>query len=231
MPDSLSMEPSISPTTSATQYPPHDNWRLQSSQQAHSLPHCKGFTSAESLQRMTSELYRLSVPKSGADVLNAPVSQDFSPETMYEDYDYGEDNVFSTAQNSPQFSSAKFGGKRGPFTPRSEYAESLFEGYFAFPNYMANTESSKAKVRSQSAPKQRPASYERNTVSFRRRPSLQGAVDVRSSFTSARMQRSSSHVPSVRKGYQDAGPVMLDRSTMSLRDSQFETASARNGHY
>ena len=96
---------------------------------------------------------------------------------------------------------------------------------------MANTESSKAKVRSQSAPKQRPTSYERNTVSFRRRPSLQGAVDVRSSFTSARMQRSSSHVPSVRKGYQDAGPVMLDRSTMSLRDSQFETASARNGHY
>ena len=153
MPDSLSMEPSISPTTSATQYPPHDNQCLQYSQQAHSLPHCKGFTSVESLQRMTSEPYQLSVPKSGSDVLNAPVSQDFIPETVYEDYDYGEDNMFSTAQNSPQFSSAKFGGKRGPFTPRSEYAESLFEGYFAFPNYMANTESSKAKVLSQSAPK------------------------------------------------------------------------------
>ena len=104
IPDSLSMESGISPTTSTTQYPPHDNWRLQSSQQAHSLPHCKGFTSAESLQRMTSELYRLSVPKSGADVLNAPVSQDFSPETVYEYYDYGEDNMFSTVQNSPQFS-------------------------------------------------------------------------------------------------------------------------------
>lgn len=231
MPDSHSIEPSISSTTSATQYPPHDNWRLQSSQQAHSLPHHKGFTSAESLHRMTSELYRLSVPKSGADILNAPVSQDFSPETVYEDYDYGEDSVFSTAQSSPQFSSAKLGGKRGPFTPRSEYAESLFEGYSGFPNYMANTESSKAKVRSQSAPKQRPDSYERNTVPSRRRISLQGAVDVRSSFDSARMQRSSSQVPSVRKGYQYAGPVMLDRSTMSLRDSQFETASARNGHY
>ena len=102
---------------------------------------------------MTSELYRLSIPKSGENVLNAPISQDFSPETVYEYYDYGEDNVFSTAQNSPQFNSAKSGGKRGPFTSRSEYAESLFEGYFSFPNYVANTKSSKAKVRSQSAPK------------------------------------------------------------------------------
>jgi len=221
MQDSLSIEPSISSTTSATQYPPHDNWIIQSSQQAHSLPHHKGFTSAESLHRMTSELCRLT----------APVSQDLSPGTVYEDYDYGEDIMFSTAQSSPQFSSAKFGGKRGPFTPRSEYAESCFEGYSAFPNYMANTESSKAKVRSHSAPKQRPASYERNTVSSRRRMSLQGAVDDRSSFTSARMQRSSSQVPSVRKGYQYAGPVMLDRLRMSLRDGQFETASTTNGYY
>lgn len=230
MTDSLSIEQSIS-SNSATQYPPHDNWRLQSSQQAHSLPHYKGFTSAESFHGMTSELNRLSIPRAGADMLTAPVSQDFSPGTVCADYDYGEDSVFSTAQSSPQFSSAKFGGKRGPFTPRSEYAESLFEGYSAFPNYMANTESSKAKVRSHSAPKQRPASYERNTMSSRRRMSLQGAVDDRSSVTSERMQRSSSQVPSVRKGYQYAGPVMLDRSTVPLKDGQFETASTTNCHY
>lgn len=230
MTDSLFIEQSIS-SNSATQYPPHDNWGLQSSQQAHSLPHYKGFTSAESLHRMTSELNRLSIPRARADMLTAPVSQDFSPGTVYADYDYGEDIVFSTAQSSPQFSSAKFGGKRDPFTPRSEYAESLFEGYSAFPNYMANTESSKAKVRSHSAPKQRPASYERNTMPSRKRLSLQGVVDDRSSVTSAQMQRSSSQVPSVRKGYQNAGSVMLDRSTVPLRDGQFETASTTNCHY
>jgi hypothetical protein len=47
MQDSLSIDPSISSTTSATQYPPHDNWIIQSSQQDHSLPHHKGFTSVE----------------------------------------------------------------------------------------------------------------------------------------------------------------------------------------
>jgi hypothetical protein len=58
------IEPSISSTTSATQYPPHDNSIIQSSQQAHSLPHHKGFTSAESLHKMTSELCRLTAPVS-----------------------------------------------------------------------------------------------------------------------------------------------------------------------
>lgn len=46
--------------------------------------------------------------------------------------------------------------RRGPFTPtRSECSRSLFGDYAAHPNYMANTESSLAKLRSQSAPRQR----------------------------------------------------------------------------
>ena len=62
---------------------------------------------------------------------------------------------------SPQFFSASSSrppsSRRGPFTPaKSECSRSLFSGYSDYPNFMANTESSRAKVRSQSAPKQRP---------------------------------------------------------------------------
>ncbi|KAF7813255.1 protein IQ-DOMAIN 14-like [Senna tora] len=56
-----------------------------------------------------------------------------------------------TAESSPEpFSSASSRRIRAPFTPtRSEC------GYMGHPNYMANTESSRAKVRSMSAPRQR----------------------------------------------------------------------------
>lgn len=68
--------------------------------------------------------------------------------------------VLRTAENSPHMFSATSrpgsSGRRGPFTPtRSECAWGLFNGYSSYPNYMANTESSRAKVRSQSAPRQR----------------------------------------------------------------------------
>ncbi|KAF5731136.1 hypothetical protein HS088_TW19G00741 [Tripterygium wilfordii] len=66
-----------------------------------------------------------------------------------------------TAENSPQMFSAlskpgSTSARRGPFTPtRSECSWGFFNGYSGYPNYMANTESSRAKVRSQSAPRQR----------------------------------------------------------------------------
>ncbi|MED6174194.1 IQ-domain [Stylosanthes scabra] len=64
-----------------------------------------------------------------------------------------------TADNSPQASSSsrRHGGgsrsRKGPFTPTR--SECSFHGYAGHPNYMSNTLSSTAKVRSQSAPRQR----------------------------------------------------------------------------
>ncbi|KAL5215997.1 hypothetical protein ABZP36_007398 [Zizania latifolia] len=68
--------------------------------------------------------------------------------------------------DSPQFFSASSrpgSSRRGAFTPtKSECSRSLFGGYSDYPNYMANTESFRAKARSQSAPKQRPQQYEKS---------------------------------------------------------------------
>ncbi|CAH8312551.1 unnamed protein product [Eruca vesicaria subsp. sativa] len=71
----------------------------------------------------------------------------------------GSHNVPTSVENSPQVrsrpGSSSGGGcsrRRTPFTPtRSEYE--YYSGYY--PNYMANTESYRAKVRSQSVPRQR----------------------------------------------------------------------------
>ncbi|XP_052197374.1 protein IQ-DOMAIN 24-like isoform X2 [Diospyros lotus] len=65
-----------------------------------------------------------------------------------------------TRENSPQMYSASSrpgsSGRRGPFSPaRSEFSRSFFSDYLGHPNYMSNTESFQAKVRSQSAPRQR----------------------------------------------------------------------------
>lgn len=69
-----------------------------------------------------------------------------------------------TADNSPRVHSAssrQTSNLRGPFTPaRSECSRSVYGDFFGHPSYMANTESSRAKVRSHSAPKQRSQQYE-----------------------------------------------------------------------
>ncbi|KAK6274796.1 hypothetical protein POUND7_004505 [Theobroma cacao] len=122
-----------------------------------------------------------------------------------------EESAFCTADNSPQFYSAssKGGSSRGrsPFTPaKSDGSRSFLSGYSDHPNYMAYTESSRAKVRSLSAPKQRPQ-YERSSST--KRYSIHGFAELKSNT-----QRSSLHANFASKAYPGSG--RLDRLGMPL---------------
>ncbi|KAK7366788.1 hypothetical protein VNO80_08785 [Phaseolus coccineus] len=93
--------------------------------------------------------------------------QSYSPLKTKEEV---EENSWCDADNSPRTLSASSrngGSKRSPFTPtKSDGSKSHVSGYSEpeYPSYMAYTESSMAKVRSVSAPKQRPQ-YERSSSS------------------------------------------------------------------
>ncbi|KAL3655527.1 IQ-domain [Castilleja foliolosa] len=104
-----------------------------------------------------------------------------------QDFDWGlveEDYKFATAQNTPRFVCS---GRAG--TPaKSVCGDSFFRSYSNCPSYMANTQSFRAKLRSHSAPKQRPG------VGPNKRLSLNEIMASRASFSGVRMQRASSQV-------------------------------------
>ncbi|CAA0814682.1 IQ-domain 26 [Striga hermonthica] len=103
------------------------------------------------------------------------------------DYEWdftAEDYKFPTAQNTPRLGCS--GRAYGPiFTPTKSVCGdmSYLRPYSNWPGYMANTESFNAKVRSHSAPRQRPDS------GSKRRLSLNEVMASRSSFSGVRMQR------------------------------------------
>ncbi|KAK7270563.1 hypothetical protein RIF29_23795 [Crotalaria pallida] len=136
------------------------------------------------------------------------------------------EDCFSTAQSSPQgqyySAMSRDEDSKHPFAfPKPPYSESIMSyDYPLFPNYMANTESSRAKARSQSAPKQRPDSFERQPS--RRRISLEGRNNVPKPV---RMQRSSSHVSVTAHNYHYPWSIKLDKSTVSLKDSECGSTS------
>jgi len=112
--------------------------------------------------------------------------------------------------DSPQFFSASSrpgSSRRGPFTPsKSECSRSLFGGYSDYPNYMANTESFRAKARSQSAPKQRPQ-YDKSS-SLRKASAAQAYLTGPCAPTAAAAQQrlaASLHAKFTNKAYPGSG--------------------------
>ena len=140
---------------------------------------------------------------------------DMSPRAYSSHFE--ECNSFNTAQSSPQCSRFR------------EYynGDSLSSyDYPLFPNYMANTQSSKAKARSQSAPKQRPPEIYEKQPSGRRRSSMEAP---RNGVPRAvRMQRSSSQLGKESQSHHHHHPWMaikLDRSNISLMESECGSTS------
>lgn len=123
----------------------------------------------------------------------------------------GDECRFSTAQSTPRFVS--FDGSKAPVTPAKSVCADNYLRQYNFPNYMANTKSFKAKLRSHSAPKQRPE------PGPKRRLSLNEMMESRSSLSGVRMQRSCSQAQEV-ISFKNTVIGKLDRSTELRREPE-----------
>lgn len=95
----------------------------------------------------------------------------------------GDEYKFSSAKSTPRFANSI--RSNAPPTPaKSVCCDSYFRPYSNHPSYMSNTQSFNAKLRSYSAPKQRPEQGPK------KRHSLNEIMASRNSISSVRMQKS-----------------------------------------
>ncbi|XP_058084983.1 protein IQ-DOMAIN 22-like [Magnolia sinica] len=196
---------------------PHFNSKRRSNnhQSSHSTLNSQSFATLPDSPSKDSTTAQLSAPSPSSVEM-----QSLSPLRFPIQVD---ESVFNTANNSPQFFSASSrpgSSHRGPFTPsKSDCSRSFLSGYSDYPNYMSNTESSRAKVRSHSAPKQRPE-FEKSSSfsSSTKRLLFHGFGDARASASGPQStQRSSSlHAKFTSKAYPGSG--RLDRLGMPIRE-------------
>ncbi|TKY48221.1 IQ-DOMAIN 31 [Spatholobus suberectus] len=114
--------------------------------------------------------------------LRCPVHESRHPQEFEWFFNVDEGNKFPTSHNTPRL--AKCMLPNTPGTPvKSVCGDTFFRPCSNFPNYMANTHSSKAKLRSHSAPKQRPE--------LKKRLSINEMMAARNSVSGVRKQWSS----------------------------------------
>ena len=146
----------------------------------------------------------------------------------YHDSEWGltrEECRFSTAQSTPRFTNSCSCGSvvvaPMSMTPKSVCTENFFYGqYHNFPNYMASTQSFKAKLRSHSAPKQRP------DPGPKKRLTLNEMMESRCSLSGTRMQRSCSQIQEA-INFKNAVMSKLQKSAELGRDTELNFSNQR----
>lgn len=174
---------------------------------------------------------RISTPRASLKLQERPCQISPSPSAITESSpracsNHFEEYSFGTTHSSAQCYTpiiSKPDQARLPFSyPRSECAEPIYNECSFYPSYMANTESSKAKLRSHSAPKQRPLETFERQPSRTRRSSLEGRSHVPKATG---MQRSSSQVGPKAQNNRNSYSVKLDRSNVSIKESECGSTS------
>ncbi|XP_057775734.1 protein IQ-DOMAIN 22-like [Salvia miltiorrhiza] len=135
------------------------------------------------------------------------LSTTLSPLTLALD---GNGSPFYTANNSPAYSSMDGSMRRALFTPTKSCLSSSCTEH---PSYMAYTESSRAKARSVSAPKQRPQ-WERSSSQWERSNSVNRYTVQRDADARASAQKM--HASLCTSAYPGSG--RLDRHGVPVRD-------------